>query len=172
MSETTKTALTLFQGNLHGGDSATCKQDGWTLQVAIHADDTPDTSFYGEFSDTPEPGRIDHHATDTWLDRSYRGLRYFNPCNHDPDDPQSPEANLKDYQRMVDYHHGYWSMVGIEVTALRQGIPLGSASLWGTESDCGDADIEEIIREELGPEAIAEAEAKLKSLCACEDSDG
>lgn len=131
--------------------------DGFELTASILAEFAPDTSWLGEFSDTAESGAIDHEATDTWLERSWQGPKYFNPAN--------PDYAKQDYKRLVDYYQGGWSLVGIQVTASKAGIELGSDSLWGIESDSSEDFFHETAAE-LVVEAIEQAKAKLKELVA------
>jgi hypothetical protein len=161
------------------GDTAEFEQDGFTIKVRIVYDETPDTSFIGEFSATPEEGAIDHFATDNWLERSYRGERYFNPANYalsyyrdeeklplDEAKAKADEQAQEDYERMIDYAHGGWTMVGVIVKVFREGIELGSDSIWGTESDAGGEYFEELVREQLVPEALHMATENLNKLVA------
>lgn len=113
--------------------------DGWSL----HGD------YLGEFTDQWAPGAIRHSDS--------RGavFKWFVPAN--------PEYGRQDYARACDFGNG-WSFVGIEVTAYRSGVQLGSASLWGIESDSGDEYFTEQALE-LAEEAISEARDNLIRLC-------
>jgi len=66
-------------------------------------------------------------------------------------------AARDDYERLRAWCNDEWSYVGVIVTVSHAvtGIELGSASLWGIESDAGDY-LEEIVRD-LEPEAIEDA---------------
>lgn len=77
-------------------------------------------------------------------------------------------AARADFERLRSWCDGDWHWCGIVVTAYRNGIELGSASLWGIESDSG-AYIEETARE-LCEEAMEEAREALASLCDCEEA--
>lgn len=146
----------MFSGtDIHNGNEFEFEQDGFTIKAKAVYDQTPDLSWIGEFSDTPEKGAIDHHATDNWLERSYRGERYFNPAT---------ENGELDYKRMLAYAHGEWTMIGIIVKVFREGIELGSASLWGIESDSGADYFNELVTEELMLEALGEAQDNLDKL--------
>ena len=125
------------------------------FSVKEHVDESPDTSFLGEYSNTP--GKV-------YIDREERGdmgrneYRYFNLGCGD-------SAYIEqDYKRMEDLNKGYWSFIGIEVIASKEGIELGHASLWGIESNCGEEYKQEIIKD-LTAEAQKEAEENLKKLC-------
>ena len=71
-------------------------------------------------------------------------------------------AAMSDYNRLRQWCDSGWHYVGIIVTAHRAGIALGSASLWGIESDCEDY-IDEVTRD-LVSEAIAAAREMLTAL--------
>lgn len=126
------------------------------IKTEILPDDNPDLSWLGEFSNDPGPNAIDHHATGRWLSRSFQGPRWFNPPND--------EYGQQDYERLRDYHIGYWSMVGVVVTASFEGIELGSASLWGIESDSEDY-LNEVAKE-LTEDAITVAKSRAEKILA------
>lgn len=113
--------------------------DGWSL----HGD------YLGEFTDRWVPGAIRHS------DGRGTVFEWFVPAN--------PEYGRQDYVRACDFGHG-WAYVGVEVTASRSGVRLGSASLWGIESDSGDEYFTEQALE-LAEEAISEAHDNLIRLC-------
>ena len=140
---------------MYAGDTIEFEQEGFSIRAEIHYDETPDTSWIGEFSDKPGDNAVDHHATDNWLGRD-RGPRWFNPAT---------EHAALDYARLLAYYQDEWSMVGIAVTASREGVALGSGSLWGIESDSGDGFFRETA-EEIASEAVAEAKATLAALVA------
>lgn len=70
-----------------------------------------------------------------------------------------------DFARLKAWCEDDWYYVGVIVTASREGIELGSASLWGIESDAEDYLVE--VANELAEQAVEEAQAKLARLCAC-----
>ena len=146
--------------NVGAGSVFAFAHEGFEVKIRVVDDEDADTSWLGEFSDSPQEGAIDHHATDTWLARGWRGPRYFNPVN--------PECGQEDYERLVAMYQGHWSMVGLTVTVYREGVELGAASLWGIESDSGHDYFCETIAEELVPEAIGQAKKTIERLCACE----
>ncbi len=74
-------------------------------------------------------------------------------------------AAESDFQRMHAFAQGELEFVGVIVRAKRAGIELGSASLWGIESDSGD--YFEQVAQELREEALGEAKAALAELCDC-----
>jgi hypothetical protein len=159
------------------GDRISFERDGFTVVATIEYDNDADTSHLGEFSDEPEEGAVDHHATGTWLQRSTRGQRYFNPPDyagslasareyqHLSEEAAKAEADrraLEDYKRLVDYYQGAWNMVGVVVTVSREGVKLGEASMWGIESDSGTYFNEAVG--DLLHDALPEAKRKLKAL--------
>lgn len=78
-------------------------------------------------------------------------------------------AARQDFKRLRDWCNGDWHYCGVVVTASRNGIKLGNASLWGIESDCGD--YLETVAQELAEEALAEAREILTDLCDCDGED-
>jgi hypothetical protein len=69
---------------------------------------------------------------------------------------------MADYDRLRKWCSDQWHYCGIVVTAYREGIALGSASLWGIESDAGDYLLE--VANELLPEALEEARERVARL--------
>lgn len=150
---------------------AKVKQDGYTCFIRVHIDTDADTSYLGEFSDTPEDGAIRHSedsreyayfnpanveqwTSDNRFDKTYRSLglarhdlRLF-ILKHDAE---------ADYRLMLNLE-SYW----ISVKCQRAGVVLGEASLSGIDVDSRDYQgTRKYINEtawELVQEAIAEAE--------------
>lgn len=165
--------------NVCHGDKTSFDHEGFSVHAKIVCDQDPDTSWIGEFSDTPGEGAIDHHATGIWLERSYRGPRYFNPANYSYDYYLNTEKRSKsearslaneqakqDYKRLVGFYQGDWSMVGVVVTVYRDGVELGSASIWGIETDSGADCFKSLVMDELLHEAVNEARMTLDKLVA------
>lgn len=67
------------------------------------------------------------------------------------------------HQRVTDFGSQWW-MVGVHVTATRCGVVLGSASLWGIESD-SDTDFFTETARDLAVEAVDMAESTRTRLC-------
>lgn len=139
----------------------TSKQSIRSIKVQVLADESPDTSWLGEYAN--EPG-----AEDRTIDREERGdmgrgeYRYFVAANSG-EDTGNPESVEQDYQRMESLNRGAWSFVGIRAVAevvSGQGIiqRISSAGLWGIESD-SDSD----MLEQTADEQIAELRAELES---------
>lgn len=74
-------------------------------------------------------------------------------------------AARADFERLRAWCNDEWHWCGVVVTAYRNGIELGSASLWGIESDSGEY-LEQVARE-LCEEAMEQAREALASLCDC-----
>ncbi|MDE1816844.1 MAG: hypothetical protein KGI11_09850 [Thaumarchaeota archaeon] len=76
-------------------------------------------------------------------------------------------AAREDYETLRAWCNDEWKYCGVIVTASREGINLGSASVWGIEighpADPDNAYAAEVA-DELAPEAIADARAKLAAL--------
>lgn len=144
---------------------------GYSLHAKVVVDDSPDTSYLGEFSDSPDSDAIPHDQDNT------RTFNWFNPCITLEQHRQAlwrthgrHESYLlartyiqQDYERARG-QGGDWGMYGIRVTAFRAGIALGEASLWGIESDSDEEYFTETARD-LATEAITEAEQALCKLC-------
>ena len=67
---------------------------------------------------------------------------------------------MQDLKRLLALYRGDWCYIGIVVTVEHEGIELGSASIWGVESD---SDYSDYI-EDLKSEALAEAEENYNNL--------
>lgn len=77
---------------------------------------------------------------------------------------RAAKAARADFERLRAWCNDDWQWCGVIVTASREGIDLGRASLWGIESDAGAYLVE--VANELAGEAIAEATAMLGRLAA------
>jgi len=77
---------------------------------------------------------------------------------------QAAKAARADFERLRAWCNDQWHWCGVVVTVSKEGIELGSASLWGIESDAGDYLTE--VANELLDEAMNEARAKLARLAA------
>lgn len=123
------------------------------IRVCVLQDESPDTSYLGEYSNTPRDGAIDRKGRGDWDTRQYR---YFNPTNVDPEHPEYAEA---DYKRMENLNKGEWSFIGIMAKAhtsvsLDGGKTwktdfITSSGLWGIESDSGKEWLQEIANEQI-----------------------
>jgi len=163
-------------------ERAEWQQDGFDIVAKIRPDEDPDLSWLGTYTDSlpaGEAGRdyIDREKEGDWTSREYR---YFVPGNSYAEavsslvkmgyTPIGAKRMAKryvhqDYQRCEDYNRGGWSMTYVSVTASREGVELGRASLGGIESDAGDYITDTAL--ELVGEAVKEAETTLEELWLC-----
>lgn len=124
-----------------------------SVVIEVVPEEYPDTSHYGEYSNTWKPGAIDREEQGDWE----RGqFRYFIPSNLRGN---TPADNLADYKRAESFNRGDWQMVGVRAkTTLLIPQPQGgfvtqtitSPGLWGIESDSGRDYFMEVGKEELG----------------------
>lgn len=77
---------------------------------------------------------------------------------------RAAKAARADYDRLRGWCEDQWNWCGVVVTASRAGVELGTASLWGIESDAGSYLVE--TANELAVEALAEAAAKVREIAA------
>jgi hypothetical protein len=131
-------------------------------KIKVHhlIDESPDTSYLGEFSDRPE--------TEYAIDQRERSgedncvLQFFNPasavdCKDEPAEDIRRYAE-QEYQRMMALERGDWQYIGITAVAeVAASLDVGktwkldkltSGGLWGIESDSDQAYLQEIIDEE------------------------
>ena len=128
-----------------------------SVEVVKLPDDSPDLSWLGEYSSTPQGVHVDRQERGD-MDRGTH--RYFNGGNAN-DSSLSPEEQQKvlesDYRRMEDYGNG-WICIGIRAVAtVHRKVNAGvvqvhafeSAGVWGIESDSDDGYFHELGTEEL-----------------------
>lgn len=75
-----------------------------------------------------------------------------------------------DYETLKAWCNDEWRYVGIAVTASREGVELGRASLWGVEADHPADPYNEYLQtvaNEIAGEAMSEAREMLARLCNC-----
>lgn len=144
-----------------------------SVRIDTVVDDSPDTSWLGEYSNDPKG--------EFAIDREERGdmergeFRYFNPGSVEPFNPaatwipatiqtevgrraywhEAMQSNAEqDYKRSESYNRGDFCFVGIVAKAVvvsTGGIvqTLRSGGLWGIESDSGADHIASVEQEEL-----------------------
>ena len=150
------------------GERATLEREGFTIDVRVTPDDWTDLSWLGEFTDDPE-GAVRNPA----YERDH--YKYFRPAYSvaerrrdlsalgyakGPAEQTAREQVQDDARKAV----GLVEYVVI-VTAGREGVELGSASLGGCDVS-SSRDVEQTVEEHgLIEEAIAEARATLGKLC-------
>lgn len=124
------------------------------LSVTLHhdIDSDPDTSYLGEYSNTPDSlAAIDRQERGDWGRGVYR---YFNPAMTaiETGNPDSPEQA---YRRLEAFNRGDWCYLGIYAVAEVQFSNAGpiqeirSGGLWGIESDSDRPYLESVANEEL-----------------------
>lgn len=153
------------------------KRDGFDLIVSITYDEwaTPEELGLGKFTSTWKEGAtLDRKAEGYTVDRHCHP--YFEPDytyamhRKDGDDHETARKYvLADLARAEGYPEE-WHYVSVRVTASRKGVELGSSSVGGVDSDCGDRYMREIV-DEQATEALSEAKDALADLCSCEDGD-
>jgi len=134
----------------------------------MKADEYPDISFLGKFTDDAEPWAIvradgDYLANlgaDYELPAKGREFRFFRPyAGGEPEGtPTYLKYGLQDWKRAEGLNRGDWYFIGIYAEAEvsyaidRPGHHrlewLRSGGLWGIESDAGDY-LQEVARDEL-----------------------
>ena len=75
---------------------------------------------------------------------------------------RTARAAFDDFARLRAWCNDEWHWIGVVVTAEREELELGRASLWGIESDSGAYHAK--VAAELLPEALADARATLAKL--------
>lgn len=123
------------------------------FQLEEIPDESPDTSFIGEYANHWKEGAIDRKERG---DMSRNEYRYFIPAmsGEATGNPDSPE---QDYERMESLNRGAWCFIGIRAS-VEVNIPLHgsyavrqtfhSPGLWGIESDSGKEYLREVFEEE------------------------
>jgi hypothetical protein len=130
-------------------------------------DDSPDTSYLGEFSNSSETEFAINHRGRNGSPNEYA---YFNPGSVEPFDGKKDswhkgnrarwhKAMLQnaeaDYKRMLALDNGEFCYVGIRAEAEIQAAQFGaiqtitSGGLWGVESDSTEDYLASIEKEEL-----------------------
>lgn len=133
-----------------------------TTYCSVQSDDSPDTSYLGEYTEKYIPGCIirgdntfyeDHTDDEEYepptLSREYS---FFIP----PDNGEKPGTDdykkyaMQDYRRTEALNRGLWWHIGITLSTVissDNGLSVDSirSSVWGIESDSGKDYIKEII---------------------------
>jgi hypothetical protein len=154
------------------------KKNGFDVKVYTELDENPDTSYLGEYTDKLEdgvivregdkPGEFYEDLTEEEIEnipRRGREFRGFKPYagGEKVGSKDYKKYGLQDYKRMEELSAGDWNYIGIIAVASREGIELGHASVWGFESDGGQAWLEEEAKN-IGEDALSEAKKNLKKL--------
>lgn len=130
---------------------------GLQFEVTFDLEPYPDLSWIGEYTDRYVDGAIDRK---TMGDQGWHEYRYFvaaQPFSERLSGLRkyhlsertariaAAEELLADYKLYEDYNNGLWYMQGVIVTAYLDGVEVDSNSLWGVESNAGDAHLQEIV---------------------------
>lgn len=134
-----------------------------SIKIRHMADDSPDTSWLGEYTDNLEPGvivrrygeffeRLDDDDAIPGRGREFRGFKPY--AGEEPVGTDAYyEYGMQDYLRMEGLNRGDWQFLGVRAEAkvildgnLIQTITSGG--LWGIESDSG-AYLDEVADEQL-----------------------
>lgn len=118
-------------------------------------DDSPDTSFIGEYTNKRSPWAIVRQGEyagqylanlpeDCGIPTSTREYAYFLPYagGEKPGSKEYQEYGLQDFARMEGLTRGDWSFIGIIakahiITSNGTTQVIRSPGIWGIESDCG-----------------------------------
>lgn len=165
------------------GDVVETEAHGFTLTATLEYDDFCEAPWEREDGHGPVSGweRRDKLPGEMILNEDRHGFKRFYdfqeavriakrdgwdapPYGDGTPGERAHRAALADFNRLRDWCNDEWCYVGVVVTAYREGIELGRASLWGIESDAGDYLTE--VANELLDEAVDEAKETLGRLCA------
>ena len=140
-----------------------------SVKIVHMIDESPDTSFIGEYTDEMSDWAIsreyDAYVIDLPGDTKFseRGREYrffFLPYagGEQPGTAEYRKYGMQDYERMEALNRGDWCFIGIQAEAtVSRDIGQGhrrlqgftSGGLWGIESDSGDDHLESVAHEEL-----------------------
>jgi hypothetical protein len=171
------------------GESITCEVDGFKVRATIKHDD---------HGDAPWDNDCGHGPVSDWTSRNKRpgervlsvadrgGSRRFYdfaeavrlarkdgwdtpPYQTGTPGQRAARAAERDFEVLRAWCRDDWWYVGIVVSVVRDGIKLGSASLWGVECNYPGANNAYLLEvaNELLPEALDEARKAIAKLCAC-----
>lgn len=153
-----------------GEDFASWEKNGFVLDARLAVDDLHDLSHLGSFSHRWEEGAlaVDLRSHDSgWFipamteGHQYASLRAMKFGRAEAR-RLARRYVREDHKRFAEFGDRWW-MVRCTVRASREDVELGSAALWGIESDSDPSFFTETALE-LADEAIAEARIKLERL--------
>lgn len=138
-------------GPLHYENTGTESAPQWVAFVKGETSSAESRAFVATSPDANEAIRMvyDHH-------RSMMSAREY-----------AAKAAEADFQRLKAWCEDDWYYIEVTVTAHKNGIELGRASLWGIESDALDYILDDVVPD-LVAEAIETAEQAIQGLCLCE----
>jgi len=168
------------------GDMLRCDVEGFTITAAIHHDSDSGAPWkendgHGPVSEWTSRGKS---AGERVLISDRHCSRYYNfseavkiakrdgwgvaggKQEKETDAQYATRAAEHDFSVIKAWCNDEWSWCGIVVTASREGIELGTASLWGIELNYPGSDNAYLLEvaNELLPEAITAAKATLAEL--------
>lgn len=137
--------------------NATAPKQVDSIRIIWKQDESPDTSYLGKYSNTPEQYAIDRKARGDMQRNEYR---YFNPGQTYDDVSAADRKNYieQDYTRMQRLQAGDWCYMGCLAEATisyptgngsRRIERLTSGGLWGIESDSDSKYANEVESDEL-----------------------
>lgn len=157
------------------------ERDGFTITARIEHDDNTESPWCREngHGDVSEWTNRDKKAGEMVLNSDMGSYRYYdyagavkialrdgwgiaNPPEGATRRQIAALAAREDFERLRRWCNDDWSYVGVVVTVSAKGVELGSASLWGIESDAGEYLVE--VANELLPEAMEEARKRIVDL--------
>lgn len=134
------------------------------ITVKAVVDESPDTSWLGEYTDSPDDWAICRHCGEYLalvddeheIPRVGRKYRFFRPYSAGEKEgtTEYQEYGYRDYKRMEGLGRGDWCFIGImaEATVSTESgrtETLTSGGLWGIESDAGKDYLDSVTDEEL-----------------------
>jgi hypothetical protein len=156
------------------------EEEGFTLRARVKDDSEYQLDYLGEIwentrGSTSPPRGVHRDALPFERDREGVPGYWFRPeLDVDAEyaahrkDKGKHEARLRarhsllwDFERIKSFQVHWWAC-GVEVTAYRDGIELGSNAIWGIETDAGDYLVE--TAHDLAGEAIEQANDALERL--------
>lgn len=131
------------------GDTIECEIDGFKAVATIYPDDNTD--------------RPDERCDGFWPSKDPKSAGYVDPSKFD-------EEMAKAKKVMKAWENDAWHFVGIGVRVFKAGVALTDEythALWGIECNYPDSDNSYLteVANELLPEALKDAKAKLIELC-------
>lgn len=159
---------------------ASWSKDGFDVHVRIVVDEIgPELDYLGKFTNVWSKNAIKrrnpgHNEYRYWIPaRTYHEhLRDLRSAGHDK---HSADCLARKYvANDMERHESFgesWYSIGIQADVFRQGVKLGSGSMWGIDSDSEKSYIDSIAFD-VAEEAMREAKASLDLLVQSTQSVG
>lgn len=146
--------------------AAACKQalaEGWGYTPGkLETEAFPNGQWRARFAPRPmAPAEHCHVATAATENEAIAALYAAHRATMSSRE-YAAKAAKADFEYLKAWCDDQWCYVGVVVTASREGVELGSASLWGIESNAGDYLLD--VANELAPEALEEARSMIAKL--------